>query len=127
MMGEQVIYQGMTPNARYLHHPLASLLRATPTFLRHLAMLDHTMNDRGGLAQGILLKTAFLLGLMGCLRRVYSVPRSRAERLVLKAMLLSLLGTCWISIAGSYYQLGVPCCERHETLRQCLSVLAEVV
>jgi hypothetical protein len=38
----------------------------------------------------------------------------------------ALCGTALLSMAGAYYQFGVLCCERHESYRQALYLLATV-
>jgi hypothetical protein len=48
------------------------------------------------------------------------------QRGPLVMLVLALGGTALLSIAGAYYQFGLLCCERHDTYRQSLYLLAAV-
>ena len=47
-------------------------------------------------------------------------------RVRLAALVLALAGTALLSVAGAFYQFGLLCCERHDSVRQALYVLMAV-
>ena len=51
-----------------------------------------------------------------------ALPRTRAAEL--GALAVALLGTAVLSRAAADYQFGELCCQRHETMRHCLTLLA---
>ena len=140
---EHVIYRGMEPNLRHLGHPLASLHRALSTYAREIVVLSGTEKGLAAFALGFVVKALAFTGFLGCLvclgydRPGWNQPGrassdqtspdqtrlDRPQRPLLVAAILSLQATIFTSIAGSYYKFGLVCCERHDTVRQCMIVL----
>lgn len=69
-------------------------------------------------------RVLFVVGITLCLRAGGVAPGPPARLFVLAA---ALGIAAFASLASAYHQFGVLCCERHATVRACLSVLLLVV
>lgn len=123
-LDENIVYGGISPNPTYLKHPIASVLRTFPTYFRQLIVLDGTLLGRSAFAWGAPIKAGLCVGLLAVIWAAPGPALTRQTRWVLAGLLLALQATFFTSIAGSYYKFGLVCCERHDTMRQCLMVLS---
>jgi hypothetical protein len=107
------------------HHLLPSLIAAVPEALRAYAMVDPSDGDWGhagvgtvalGVPLKLLIFAGFALLVPACFPRVRRFP--------LLALAGALCVGVFASIASAYLEFGFLCCQRHETARQCLVVLA---
>ncbi len=122
-LAENITYRGVLPNPTYLGHPFASLARAVPTYFRELAVLDGAEAGKRAILLGATLKVLIGFGFLALFRGSRSAGDPAGQRWVLAVLVASLQATCFLSIAGSYYKFGLVCCERHDTVRQCLALL----
>jgi hypothetical protein len=100
----------------------ASLAAAAPRFGRMLLGMPVEPNGRAhDIYLGLPLKLALLMGFRALLPPAAPVA---AIRLTCLALAAALLGAAFASVVFAYRQFGLLCCERHETFRQTLVVLA---
>lgn len=125
-LGRGTSAERLVPESPTLRHVLPSLALALQTTMRQAGTLDGGLAGRAAFAHGIGARILLFLGFLAVWRIVMPARLSRGGQLTLLALLLSLVATCWVSIAATYYQFGVLCCERHDALRQSLLVLAEL-
>ena len=104
--------EGRGADPALLHHAGASLAAAVPRLLHTLAMPDTGAALLPSLVARILIFAA-ARGSLGTLRGP-----------ALPAFGAGLLLAAYLSIASANYQFGRPCCQRHDTMRACLVVLA---
>lgn len=123
-LDEPVVFHGISANPTYLNHPMASLLRSVPTYFRQLIVLDGMGQSRSAFLWGAAVKSALCAGLLAVMWGAPGRGFTRQTRWVLGGLLLAFQATFFTSIAGSYYKFGVVCCERHDTMRQCILVLS---
>lgn len=123
-LDENIVHRGILPNPTYLRHPFASLLRTFPTYFRQLITLDGVGVGRRAFAWGILIKGGLCTGLLAVIWAAPTPKATRQTRWALGGLLLALQATFFTSIAGSYYKFGLVCCERHDTMRQCILALS---
>jgi len=97
------------------HHVLPSLLAALSEFGRLLVAPD---------ASVAWWLPIFFLGLAGAWRQSGAAGAPARHLLALAA---GLLIAAYGSLASAAYQFGVPCCQRHDSFRACLVVLALTV
>jgi hypothetical protein len=107
------------PTQSYLHRPLASLLAAVPVFLLETIKLSDNAASVNTILLGLAIKLLFFLGVRWC----WSYQRGSSVQGILD-FIYALLLTNYILLSASYFQFGFLCCERHDTLRQCLIILA---
>ncbi len=101
-------------------HPIASVLAAIPHVLGGAAGVgDGVWPTLRGVAARLLL----CLGAWAVLRLAWPAPVSRRLVMIVGS---ALVGACLLSVAGSFYQFGTLCCERHEALRQAMDLLMAV-
>jgi hypothetical protein len=80
---------------------------------------DWGQENSGYLAYGVPIKLVVFVGFVLSARRCFG----RAPLIPTLALILSLFIGITGSTLSAYYQFGFLCCQRHETLRQCLIVL----
>lgn len=76
----------------------------------------------------LLAKILLFLGALNVFRSKM-VQSGVGQRRLLKliAWLIALLGGSLFSLLAAFYQFGLICCERHQTTRECLVILAIIV
>lgn len=99
------------------HHPLASIIATAKRFPFELLKGDALGHKYTGLAEGLLIKVLFFVGLYLAMSAQpnYSSKRLQRMRLVLA---VALVGTAALTMMAAFYNFGSLCCERHDTLRQ---------
>jgi len=117
--------RGMTaellgPAGATFHHPLASLAAAVPAFF-----VDAVAGEAGSsvwpAAVGhVVSDLLVMLGARWCLE-----PERRIAGYgpYLPVLAGAFVMAGFTSEVGAFYQFGEPCCERHETMRQCFLLL----
>ncbi|MBS9720221.1 hypothetical protein JYU29_05915 [Tianweitania sp. BSSL-BM11] len=77
----------------------------------------------------LLAKVLLFAGALGLFRQLNVSGAARSQRQVVSlfAWLAALMAGSLFSLVAAFYQFGVVCCERHQTTRDCLAVLAIVV
>jgi hypothetical protein len=101
------------------HHLLPSLRASLDWFVRLLVAPDAATGGPVGWWLPV-----FFLG-MACAWRQSGVAVAPARHLL--ALAAGLLIAAYGSLVSAAYQFGVPCCERHDSFRACVVVLAVVV
>lgn len=119
-LDEHISVNGIAANPRFQHHVWASIVRSVPTYFRQIATLDGTQTGLWAIGESFFIKLAMCLGLLAFFRGACVTTPARGSRLGLVALIFGLQATFIASIAGSYFKFGLVCCERHDTLRQCL-------
>jgi len=99
------------------HHPLASMIAATERFPIELLKGDTLRHKYTGLAEGILIKALFFVGLYLALSAQPFSSSKRLQRMRL-VLAVALVGTAMLTMMAAFYNFGELCCERHDTLRQ---------
>ena len=99
------------------HHPFATLLAVAKDLPFELLKGDTLRHKYIGLAEGLVIKLLFLVGLYLAMSARRSSPNKRMQRMRL-ILALALLATAMLTMAAAFYNFGAPCCERHDTLRQ---------
>jgi hypothetical protein len=99
----------------------ASLAAAVPRFQAVLLGIPAEPNGRMHHWAGLPLKLALFVGFRALLPPGEPATARQVPSLCLAA---ALLGAAFASVVFAYRQFGLLCCERHETLRQTLVVLA---
>ncbi|CAG9255584.1 conserved membrane hypothetical protein [Paraburkholderia unamae] len=113
-------------DAAIVHHIKPALLAALREFAKALAVSG--WNDRSPLNIALVVVSKFLVfGAFVGLSTQLSPPHARrgASRW-LAILAAACLATTLLIIAAAFYQFGALCCERHDTLRQCLVYIAIV-
>ncbi len=113
----------MVPSPDYFHRPWPSLLAAAGRFGAEIASTA-SPSEIPSAALERLDRLLFLIGTTLCLRAGGIAPGS-ARRLF--AIAVALAVAAFVSLASAFNQFGILCCERHETVRACLTVLLLVV
>ncbi len=104
-----------------LHALGPSLLAATTQFARETLALDAYPTGWPGLLEGLAAKLALFAGLRWCCAAGLPQRARGPEAWMLAA---ALLAAAFLSVAAALWQFGIVCCQRHDTVRQCLDVLA---
>ena len=107
------------------HHLFASLTTAAWQFGRDLLVVHR--NDLAGgfegdglLRAGTKIKLLILAGFILLARQCFARPPFWPSLILLASLLFAIFA----SIVSAYYQFGFLCCQRHESVRQCLEILA---
>jgi hypothetical protein len=104
-----------------VHDLGASAATASSKFWRMLAGVPVAPHGEARIWFGLPLKAALFLGFRALLPP--GVPTA-SRRLICLGFIVAMLGASFASMVFAYRQFGILCCERHETLRQALVVLA---
>ena len=83
-----------------------------------------TWRGRWNITTSASIKAGICVGLLVVIWAAPGPALTRQTRWVLGGLLLALQATFFTPIAGSYYKFGLVCCERHDTMRQCLMILS---
>lgn len=102
-----------------LHHLPASVGAGLARFGDELLGIPVNLEGTMVLWLGAALKACLFQGFRP--RLTEAADRSRVTGLIQCA---ALLGAALFTVVFAYWQFGAPCCERHETMRQCFIVLA---
>ncbi|KXU91586.1 hypothetical protein CR51_31790 [Caballeronia megalochromosomata] len=104
------------------HHVSISVLHAMPQYLIELISLDgQTLNARNILF-GFVAKTCYFAAVYIGVRSIRGSVRAESS-VQLSIFLIAIAAASFMSLVGAFYQFGVVCCERHDTMRQCMSIL----
>lgn len=104
-------------NPAIAHHFGRAAISAIEAFVRELISIDGVGAQRHTTSLGLATKGLFCVAVYGlCRRTTASVESSRW----LAVLALACFATAGLTIAAAFYQFGMNCCERHDTLRQCL-------
>ncbi|MGH7212617.1 MAG: hypothetical protein ACREF1_14285, partial [Acetobacteraceae bacterium] len=112
----------MAPHSATLGHFATSFVASVPSYLAEFA---HGEWVDGGAGVVLLCLGTRLLLLVGF--RPVGNPAGRkspAARAADLAPILALLGAGFVSVLAAYLKFGLVCCERHQTMRQDIFVLA---
>jgi hypothetical protein len=112
--------EGAAATSPIAHHALASLLAAIPSFGREVISPPY---EASGAAQAASTLAARVLLLAGARWLAPSPTPGRTNKLLLPFAGALALGA-FATLASAYYQFGLVCCDRHETLRACFLSLA---
>jgi hypothetical protein len=108
------------PAGATFHHPLASLVAAGPAFF-----VDAVAGEAGSAlwpaAVGHVV--SYLLVMLGARWCLGQERRMAAYTPYLPVLAWAFVIAGFASEVGAFYQFGEPCCERHETMRQCFLML----
>lgn len=134
LTGSLVVY--MLTNARFgseaeifdadiARHLSASLWWSLTTFPSDALSIDLGQATSQGLALGILSRTALLALTVLAFSRTAGA-RPPELKLLVVCFGFAALAAALFSLFAAYYQFGVNCCQRHQTLRSQLVVVAVV-
>ena len=107
------------------HSLLGSVAATLARFPLEIMGLAASGADPGRTVAGLAAKLLVGLGAFLAFRRREGA-RDPERLLKLAALALAGLGAGFVSLLGAFYQFGLACCQRHQTLRECLSILAIV-
>lgn len=104
------------------HHAYASLIHTVPQYIMELVSLDgQTLNSRN-IWLGAVAKTCYFAGVYVGIRSIrQSLKAESCVQLIM--FIIAIVAASFMSLFGAFYQFGVVCCERHDTMRQCMSIL----
>lgn len=110
--------------AHHVWNSFAAALRRFPLEIVGLAEGDTA--GRFGIAADLAAKVCLTAGSFLVFRRLEGARD--AERVIrLLILALAALGSAFVSLFAAFYQFGVACCPRHQTVRECLAILVLVV
>ncbi len=104
-------------DAAIAHHLLASMIATVEKIPFELLKGDTLRHKYTGLAEGLLIKSLFFVGLYFAMSARPHSPSKRLQRMRL-VLAIALIGTAFVTIMAAFYNFGELCCERHDTLRQ---------
>ncbi|MEZ2354075.1 hypothetical protein [Caballeronia sp. RCC_10] len=104
------------------HHIGIGLMHAVPQYLIEIIALDgQTLNSRN-IWLGAVAKACYFAAVYVGVKSVRgSLKPTGAVQLLI--FLIAIAAAAFMSLFGAFYQFGVVCCERHDTMRQCMSIL----
>lgn len=106
------------------HHVRAALHAALVDFAKAIAASGWSGRSRLEIAMAMISKVCVFGAFFGLATQLSNL-RTRAGAIRWLAILsLACIATTLLTIAAAYYQFGILCCERHDTLRQCLIYIA---
>ncbi|WP_155628290.1 hypothetical protein [Burkholderia multivorans] len=108
------------------HHAIPALRTALVEFAKAMGASGWDSRSEVGIGLTIIAK-GLVFGAFFYLSSWFTnVPSPKGATRWLAILSLACLGTALSTIAAAYYQFGMMCCERHDTLRQCLIYIAIV-
>lgn len=111
-------------DAAIVHHARPALHAAIREFAKAIAVSDWNSRSRLQIALAILGKALVFVAFVGLSTRL-SRERAHAGAMCwLTILCAACAATTFLTIAAAFYQFGMLCCERHDTLRQCLIYIA---
>ncbi len=105
------------------HHPLMVMRALVANLPYALIKGDDSGGASWALVTGMTSKLLFALGLYFLLSARRGTADTESQRMRL-ALGVASLATAALTLAASYYNFGVACCERHDTMRQIYVIVA---
>jgi hypothetical protein len=112
-------------DATIARHLLPSIGRSLSTFPADALSIDLGPSTLQGFALGLVSRTALLVLCALAFSRMSSTKQP-GQRLVVGCFALAALASALFSLFAAYFQFGLNCCERHQTIRSQLVVVALV-
>ncbi|WP_416356111.1 hypothetical protein ACLNGM_18820 [Aureimonas phyllosphaerae] len=112
-------------DATIARHLLPSIGWSLSTFPADALAIDLGPSTPQGFALGLVSRAALLVLCVFAFSRIPGTEQS-GLRLVVACFALAALASALFSLFAAYYQFGVNCCERHQTIRSQLVVVALV-
>lgn len=101
------------------HHFFPALRSALHRFIQETVSSDGNGLTTENVAVGAATKVLFLFAFFGITRYILSANGMSRNTFWLAVLSLSCFLTAFMTLGAAFYQFGVACCERHDTMRQC--------
>jgi len=108
------------------HHTKPVLVAAIREFAKAVAVSGWDGRGPLNIALVIASKVLLFVAFVGLSTRLSPLHAHRSASRWLTILSAACLATTLLIIAAAFYQFGTMCCERHDTLRQCLIYIAIV-